>query len=108
MDNDPPGAQPRDGQGANVNQARMSTFHPDIQDFSDTFIALQVQRHEADYNPNPVTPLTRTQTMRNIQRTRDASTPSKQCQPRSAGALQPTSCSHGETDPSRKRAEQDT
>lgn len=55
-----------------LNKDRMSTFHADIQDFSETFIALQVQRHEADYNPNPDTPPTRTQTMRNIQRARDA------------------------------------
>ncbi len=55
-----------------LNKSRMSTFHADIQDFSETFIALQVQRHDADYNPNPDTPPTRTQTMRNVQRARDA------------------------------------
>lgn len=54
-----------------LNASRMATFHTDIQDFAETFIALQVQRHEADYNPNPATPLTRTQTMRNIQRARN-------------------------------------
>ena len=55
-----------------LNRNRMATFHHDIQDFSRTFIALQVQRHEADYNPNPLTPLTRTQTVRNIERAWDA------------------------------------
>ena len=55
-----------------LNASRMATFHANIQDFAETFIELQVQRHEADYNPNPATPLTRTQTMRNIQRARDA------------------------------------
>ena len=55
-----------------LNKSRMSTFHADIQDFAETFIELQVQRHEADYNPNPAAPLTRTQTMRNIRRARDA------------------------------------
>ena len=55
-----------------LSRSRMATFHTDVQDFSETFIALQVQRHEADYNPNLTTPLTRTQTMRNIQRARDA------------------------------------
>ena len=54
-----------------LNRSQMVTFHTDIQDFGETFTALQVQRHEADYNPNPATPLTRTQTMRNIQRARD-------------------------------------
>ena len=56
-----------------LNGSRMATFHSDIQDFAETFIALQVQRHEADYNPNLSAPLTRTQTVRNIQRARDAS-----------------------------------
>lgn len=55
-----------------MNKAQMSAFHADVQDFSQTFVALQVQRHEADYNPNPATPPTKTQTMRNIQRARDA------------------------------------
>lgn len=55
-----------------LNKSRMSTFHADIQDFAETFIELQVQRHEADYNPNPAAPLARTQTMRNIRRARDA------------------------------------
>ena len=55
-----------------LNASRMATFHADLRDFAETFIALQVQRHEADYNPYPATPLTRTQTMRNIQRARDA------------------------------------
>lgn len=55
-----------------LNARQMATFHTDIQDFAETFIELQVQRHEADYNPNPATPLTRTQTMRNIRRARDA------------------------------------
>ena len=55
-----------------LNKSRMSTFHADIQDFAETFIELQLQRHEADYNPNPEAPLTRTQTMRNIGRARDA------------------------------------
>ncbi len=60
-----------------LNASRMATFDADIPDFAETFIALQVQRHEADYNPNPATPLTRTpltstQAMRNIQRARDA------------------------------------
>ena len=55
-----------------MNKGRMSAFHPDIQDFSQTFVALQVQRHEADYNPNPDAPPTRTQTIRNIQLARDA------------------------------------
>ena len=55
-----------------LNKSRLSTFHADIQDFAETFVELQVQRHEADYNPNPATPLTRTQTMRNTQRARDA------------------------------------
>lgn len=55
-----------------LNKSRMSTFPADIQDFAETFIELQIQRHEADYNPNPATPLTRTQTMRNIRRARDA------------------------------------
>ena len=50
----------------------MATFQNDVQDFSETFIARQVQRHEADYNPNPDTPLTRTQAMRNIRRARGA------------------------------------
>lgn len=55
-----------------MNKGQISAFHADIQDFSETFVALQVQRHEADYNPNPDTPPARTQTMRNIQRARDA------------------------------------
>ena len=55
-----------------ANASRMAHFPADMQDFAETFIALQVQRHEADYNPNPDTPLTRTQTMWNIQRARDA------------------------------------
>ncbi len=55
-----------------LNASRMATFPANIQDFARTFIALQVQRHEADYNPNPATPFTRTQTTRNIQRARDA------------------------------------
>ena len=55
-----------------LNASRMTTFLADVQDFAEIFIALQVQRHEADYNPNLATPLTRTQTMRNIQRARDA------------------------------------
>ena len=55
-----------------LNGRRMATFHANIQGFAETFVELQVQRHEADYNPNLATPLTRTQTMRNIQRARDA------------------------------------
>ncbi len=55
-----------------LNASRMATFPANIQDFARTFIALQVQRHEADYNPNPAAPFTRTQTMRNIRRARDA------------------------------------
>jgi hypothetical protein len=54
------------------NPNRMANFPAHMQDFAATFVALQVQRHEADYNPNPDTPLTRTQTMRNIQRAGDA------------------------------------
>ncbi len=55
-----------------LNASRMATFPAHIQDFAETFIELQAQRQEADYNPNPATPLTRTQTMRNIRRARDA------------------------------------
>ena len=55
-----------------LNGSRMATFHSNIQDFAETFITLQVQRHEADYNPNLNTPLTRRQTVRNIRRARDA------------------------------------
>ena len=32
-------------------------FPPGVQDFSEAFVALQVQRHEADYNPNPDEPV---------------------------------------------------
>lgn len=50
----------------------MSRFHPDIQDFSDAFVELQVRRHDADYNPNPVEPFTRSQTMEKITRAKQA------------------------------------
>ena len=43
-----------------LNASRMATFDADIPDFAEAFIALQVQRHEAYYNPNPATPLTST------------------------------------------------
>ena len=49
-------------------KSEMSQFHPSVQDFSETFVALQVQRHEADYNPNPAEPFRRSQTMGNIGR----------------------------------------
>ena len=56
----------------NRKKEQMATFHPDIQDFSDTFVALQAQRHEADYNPNPREAFTRSQTLRDIERARQA------------------------------------
>ena len=50
----------------------MSAFHQDIQDFSDTLVAMKLQREKADYNPNPVQPFTRSQTTDNIRRAREA------------------------------------
>ena len=55
-----------------MNGRRIETFHNGIQDFSDTFVVLQLQRHDADYNPNPDSSPTRLLTLQNIQRARDA------------------------------------
>ena len=50
----------------------MAAFDTAIQDFSNTFLALQPQRHEADYNPNPDRPFRRSETVQDIQRARAA------------------------------------
>ena len=49
-----------------------ATFDPAIQDFGNTFLTLQLNRHEADYNPNPQAPFKRSETTRHIQRAREA------------------------------------
>lgn len=54
------------------NKKQIATFHDGIRDFAGTFVALQAQRHEADYNSNLAAPLTRRQTLRSIRRARDA------------------------------------
>ena len=50
----------------------MSAFHPAIQEFADTFVAMKLQREEADYNPNPAQMFTRSQTLDNIRRAKEA------------------------------------
>ena len=50
----------------------MVAFDMAIQDFSNTFLALQPQRHEADYNPNPDRYFRRSETIQDIQRARVA------------------------------------
>ena len=50
----------------------MAAFDPAIQDFGNTFLSLQPNRHEADYNPNPPAPFKRSEITRHIQRAREA------------------------------------
>ena len=50
----------------------MAAFELAVQDFSNTFVTLQPQRHEADYNPNPERPFGRYETIQSIQQARAA------------------------------------
>ena len=49
-----------------IKKSEMAAFHPAIRDFSNTFVALQIQRNEADYNPAAT--FRRSQTVQNIRR----------------------------------------
>ena len=57
---------------AQMVRREIADFDPAIQDFSNTFLTLQIARHEADYNPNPHAPFKRSETTQHIQRARDA------------------------------------
>ena len=55
-----------------AKKAEMADFHADIRNFGNTFIALQIQRTDADYNPAVM--FRRSQTVSNIRRAHEAIT----------------------------------
>ena len=57
---------------AQIIKNEMVAFDSAIQDFGNTFLTLQLDRHEADYNPNPKEPFKRSETTRHIRRAREA------------------------------------